>query len=141
MSRSLSLPPQVAKAAYDQRAAAAQVWSVDTDGSRLRVAQAIPPASSTRYAPLRASRALVLAGLHRYPVELELLPWSASRTELGMRPVGTGFRRFPPGPVVKAGHALLRRFDELLCWWAEQPLRELSAELGRSEGRLGTTSW
>jgi hypothetical protein len=128
MNRPVDVPPRVAVAAYDQL--------IDPEGAPLRaerarlvLAHALPTGTGPTYGPLRSARGVLTTGHHRHPVELELLPWSSRRTELGIRPLGTVFARFPCEPILDAGHQILRLLDELLTDWAHRPLRELLADL------------
>jgi hypothetical protein len=93
------------------------------------VTTALPCAPASAYTPLRASAAELLCGRRRYPVELELLPWSSTRAELGLRPLSTRTLRFPSDAMVSAGHLVLRHLGELMSAWADRPLRDLTAEL------------
>lgn len=128
MSHRLDVPPRVAMAAYDSLAHAG-AWTLELNRVRLVVRSTLPLAPGPGYGPLRRAAGVLAAGYHRQPVELELLPWSARRTELGLRPISTFAARLPSRTVLHAGDKMLRHLDELFTAWADQPLRELMAEL------------
>jgi hypothetical protein len=110
MSRRLDLPPLVAQAAYD-----AHFGSAERPGG-------------AGWRPLRRLPGVLVAARRRWPMELELLPWSEERTELGLRPRSRFPRVFPPEQVTLAGHELLDELAASMVEWAERPLSEWASE-------------
>src|SRR5947207_10654510 len=92
ISRTVDLPPSAASRAFDRVARAAGL--ADGRLSLERPGSPIPP-DGVHYWPLRTMTGrLRLGWLRSVPVELALLPWSAERTELSIRPTA---RRSPWG--------------------------------------------
>lgn len=126
MSRPLDLPPLVAQAAYDAQRfdAGVRVRSRAPRGW-LAVRGWARTSNGRGYRPYRAQPALIVASLWVWPVQLELLPWSSERTELGLRPMRGGVRGAPPQPVTAVGCEVLTRLAAHLREWADAPLRAL----------------
>jgi hypothetical protein len=138
MSCRLDVPPQVASAAYDERAGSLtdQRWEVEANAARLDLRGPVCRYSGSGWRPLRSQLGTLTVGRHRWPVELELLPWSRDRTELGLRPYGRRLRVSPPENGTLAGLTVLDRLAETIQVWADQPLRDW-AQGGRVQHRLG----
>lgn len=94
----LHLPPLTAQAAFDaQRDAAyidatAETWVVETTGTELRLVgngavERRGPGRPLRCAPGRLRRR---AGRVSVAVEVEVVPWSDRRCQVGIRPLGRG---------------------------------------------------
>lgn len=134
VSRVVDLPPLVAQAAYDaqfrDRDGGDRPVVLSVAAGRMLAAQVPQVPSPPGYHPLRVHPATVRAGLRRRAVELELWPWSGERSELGLRPVDRVFGRVPADQLLRTCHDLLDQFAASLRRWADQPLRELTAEIG-----------
>ena len=131
MSRRLDLPPLLAQAAYDAYVDDGDQgrWLVTTDTARLELSGPVrQPPAAPGWQPLRRQSGVLVAGRLRWPVELELLPWSRDRTELGLFPQSRLLRTFPPATVTLAGHELLRGLAASMHAWADQPLREWASD-------------
>ena len=136
VSRVIDLPPLVAQAAYDAEASCAAdgTWELAVGRARLTVGPPVRTQHGTGYQPYRSQRATVTTGLTGWPVEIELLPWSDVRVELGLGPMDSLLRRFPPDRVVNAEHALVDVLAARMRQWAEQLLAEWAADMSRCGG-------
>ena len=137
MSRRVDLPPLVAQAAYD----AVACESCERGSSRLILSGPVRHSSGTGWWPLLTQTGTLSVGRLRWPVELELLPWSGECTELGLRPLSQLLRAFPPESVTVAGLELLECLAERMNGWADAPLRNWACEFGSrspTRGRLPT---
>lgn len=134
MDRVVDLPPAIAAVCFDDVRAdlcadpanPAGRWSIRADEEVLELAgTGVLSSGQTGWRVLRRLHGSLRSpgGWVRLPVELELLPWSSRRTEVGLRPRG----RLGPGPgsfYVRGGNAVLDRLmDELhpaVAWgrWA-----------------------
>ena len=128
VSRVVELPPLVGQAAYD-----AQVRTLGEPPRQLVVSRSRLILQSVAFTdagrggqPLRRNPGHVVTRSQRWPVELELHPWSSRRVELGFRPLDGAWRRLPPDAVVNAGHDVLAALAVLMHAWAERPLTELA---------------
>lgn len=127
VSRLLELPPLVAQAAFDDLVSVTTdplQYTADGERARLMLRAPVEQLSGPGYRAFRCHRAVILAGWHRWPVELELLPWSAARVELGLRPLGVVSGRVPPSRITRSGHELLAVLAAALHAWADQPLAD-----------------
>ena len=123
MNRVVDLPPLVAQAAYDAHAhAPGGEWLLEASDARLLLRGPVRMSIGAGYQPYRSQPGTLITGWVRWPVELELLPWSDDCTEVGLRPMSRTFSRFPPDAVVRAGRRLLAGLEESMRGWAEQPL-------------------
>src|SRR5882757_4677929 len=78
MNRVLDLPPLVSQAAYDAQPPRSRIdapWMVTADGARLELRPPLRVTSGWRNLPYRAQRGTLVTRIHRWPVELELMPW------------------------------------------------------------------
>ena len=126
MSRRVELPPLVAGAAYDALACE----SYEGGSGRLHLRGPVRRFSGTGWWPLLSQPGTLSVGRLRWPVELELLPWSRDCTELGLRPQSHLLRTFPPESVTLVGLALLEHLAERMHGWADAPLRNWASEFG-----------
>jgi hypothetical protein len=136
LSRVLDLPPRVAQAAFDAvhahraRRGHPQSWDIQVEGGRLELSDrpvAAPPRAC--YWPYRQERGRIRSarwGLP-IPVELELLPWSDRRTELGLRVCG----HLPVSEslYLHVGHEALDVLAGELEAWALEELHDLERSL------------
>jgi hypothetical protein len=130
--RILDLSPLVAQAALDgvranrSRPEHPRNWSIQAEGGRLELhSRRVAPPPRPCYWPYREDRGRIRSarwGLP-IPVELELLPWSDSRAELGLRVCG----HLPVSEslYLQVGHAALDVLATELEAWALQELNEL----------------
>ena len=139
MNRVLDVPPLVAQAAYDAHTEQpGDEWVLSTANARLLLRGPVRTPAGAGYQPYRSQPGTLMTDWMRWPVQLELLPWSDLRTELGLRPMSRRFSPFPPDAVVRAGHRLLAALGENLLSWAEQPLVDWATSL--SGGAFAGTS-
>lgn len=139
VNRVLDLPPLVAQASYDALAQQSGGEGVLTaTNARLQLHAPVRMPVGAGYQPYRSQPGTLMTDWLRWPFELELLPWSDDRTELGLRPISRRFSPFPPEPIVRAGQRLLSALTENLLNWAEQPLVDWANSL--SDGALSGTS-
>lgn len=126
VSHFVDLPPLVAQAAYDDisQATTDSPWILHSATGRIVTRAPIKRWSGPGYRPHRSQRAMVLTRWHRWPVELELMPWSGQRVEVGLRSASEMFKRRPPDSVLRAEHELLATLAYELQAWADQPLAE-----------------
>jgi hypothetical protein len=126
MSRQLGLPPLVAQAAYDAVTSGSPEgrWLLRTASARLGLRGPVRHYAGSGWWPLRSQLGRLAVGRYRWPVELELLPWSSRRIELGLRPCSHLVRSSPPASVTQAGHDLLDQLAANMMLWAERPLRD-----------------
>ena len=131
VSRVVDLPPLVAQAAYDAETSCATdgTWELAVGRAHLAFARPARRQHGTGYQPYRSQRATITTGLTRWPVQIELLPWSDVRVELGLGPMNSFLRRFPPDRVVDAEHALVDVLAARMRQWANQPLADWAANL------------
>lgn len=130
--RILDLSPLVAQAALDgvhanrSRPEHPRSWSVQVKGGRLHLhGQRVVPPPRPCYWPYRQERGRIRSarwGLP-IPVELELLPWSDRRAELGLRVCG--HLPVSEGLYLQVGHEALDVLAAELEAWALQELDEL----------------
>jgi hypothetical protein len=134
LSLVIDLPPLVAQAAYDAQwctCGSCGSWCLTVASGRLLAR--VPRPVSRGDAPLRADKSIIVAGIWRWPAELELTPWSTERTQLGLRLIDLALLRRPPEHVLTAGYQALIGVSARLHGWSEQPLRELSVGAAVSE--------
>jgi hypothetical protein len=115
ISRVLAMPLEDAADAFDrlafQRADGSGRWTVWLPAVAMDVLGGIAPIEPPRPGIVWAARradARLRTGLHRIPVELEILPWSQEATEIGLRPLARpGFGLATWEPYLRAGiHAM-----------------------------------
>lgn len=129
MSRRIDVPPLVSQAAYDVHAgrSAGDGWAISVSAARLVLRGPVLRPSGAGWRALRSQGGTLNVGRYRWPVELEVLPWSSERTELGLRPCSRTLRAIPPDLVMRAGHELLDGLAASMRAWADQPLRDWAA--------------
>jgi hypothetical protein len=124
MSRRLDVPPHVARAAFDELHYAGGLgpWSLRTARWTLTLKGPVRVSVGESGQAYRVQRGLLRGPLRRMPVELELQPWSSTRTELGLRPLTRNLQ--------VAERCLMGGLDVLgvlageMCRWADLPLVE-----------------
>ena len=141
----LDLPPLVAQAAFDAaRLARASetrpaVWDIATATGRLELNGdgRIPPPPRPCYWSYRdvPGRIRSLGWQPAIPVGLELVPWSATRTALGLHVDGVPLLYADDRLYLEVGHAALKTLAGSLERWA---LHELTT-LERSLRNIGPT--
>jgi len=118
MSTTIDLPPHVAQAAL--AATTTSPFSIPAGAGQLR----LRPNLTLRHDWLLAVQPGVLVHkLQRLAVELELTPWSSSRTEIGLRPVPRVWTGWPSDALMRTGHLALQAIKAPMLAWADEPLR------------------
>ena len=141
LSRRLGVPPLVAQAAYDAEVpqGAHTVRASASPRARLEVRGRAAVTDGSRYEPYRAHDALLVYGARASRVRLELMPWSTSDTELGLRLLRSARAGTPPSKAyIAAGSALLEDLAALLRQWADEPLRQAVSGSGAAGDALNT---
>jgi hypothetical protein len=126
VSRVLDLPPLVAQAAFDAVRPSDPHGRGILVGGALRVAarEGYRRTSGARGMPYRSQPAvIVVARVRRWAVELELVPWSPRRTELGLFFMGNRLAALPSPSAVAAGVQIVELLRTKLEVWASEPLR------------------
>src|SRR5687767_13775337 len=97
MERIVPVPPEAAEAALDLAlldvgrgsAAGNGTWIFEVERGKFVVRAPSVRSNVTALSgvcPLRRTKGVIRSGLFRFPVELELLPWSETATAIGLRP-------------------------------------------------------
>jgi hypothetical protein len=147
ISRVVDLPPDLAKAAFDAVASecageSSRAWEVVVPGGLLELdGPGVVPLLAGGYAAYRKVGGVLRRGWSglgaSVPVELELLPWSASKTELGLTPMGSwGPRRLSVRRYLEVGGAALDGLRSAVRVWPDCLLGGL-AEDWEAELALG----
>ena len=132
LSRRLAVPPLVAQAAYDVEVPhGPHTVCVSTHPRvRLEVRRLASASDGSRYEPYRAHDALLMYGARASRVQLELMPWSTSDTEIGLRLLRGSRATTPSNAYFAAGSALLEDLAAHIRRWADEPLRQAVAASG-----------
>lgn len=104
-------------------------------GGRLELLGAGPVAPPPRpcYWSYREARGLVLTRWHApVPVRLELVPWSATRSALGLGLLGPPLWGVSDSVYVEVGGAALAALAAEMDTWATYELDQLEAQLHRA---------
>ena len=128
ISRLVELPPDLAKVGFDAVASecageSSRAWEVVVPGGLLELdGPGVVPLLPGAYAPYRKVGGVLRRGWSglgtSVPVELELLPWSASRTELGLTARGVrGPRRLSVRRYLEVGGAALDGLRSVVMDW------------------------
>ena len=135
ISRVVDLPPDLAKAAFDAVASECagetnRPWEVVVPGGLVELdGPGMVPLLSSGYGPYRKVRGTLRRGWSglgaTVPVELELLPWSDSRAELGLTAVGTYPRLVSVHRYLKVGGAAVDGLRSAITYWPDCPLEGL----------------
>jgi len=126
VSRVLDLPPLVAQAAFDAvRPSDPHARGTLVRGAiRVTAREGYRRTSGASGMPYRSQPAvIVVARLRRWAVELELVPWSSRRTELGLCFVKNRLAAPPSPSAVAAGIEVVELLGTKLEVWASEPLR------------------
>ena len=137
MSRTIDVPPLVAQAAYDDcvQQSTDEFGALADSSVRLELHGPIRRFPCSGCWPLRSRPGTLTVGRLRWPVALELLPWSTERTELGLLPGSRALRGFPPHVVTRGGHELLEQLAASMHAWADHPLRAWAADAAHDLNR------
>ena len=138
-TRVLELPPLVAQAAFDEvrraRHRTGPLWEVAVPGGRLelRGSGRVSPPPRPCYWSYREVRGWVLTRWHSpIPVRLELVPWSATTSALGLSLAGPPLLGLSESVYLEMGGGALAVLARELDAWALEELHELEAELRRA---------
>ena len=125
VSHRIDVPRLVAQAAYDEliQDTTSECWVLADSPVRLELHGPVRRFPGSGWWPLRSRAGTLTVRRLRWPVELELLPWSRERTELGLQPGSRALRALPPYDVTLAGHELLQQLAARMHAWADRPLR------------------
>lgn len=137
ISRLVELPPDLAKVAFDAVASecageSSRAWEVVVPGGLLELdGPGVVPLLPGGYAPYRKVGGVLRRGWSGLgaglPVELELLPWSASKTELGLTAMGgQGPRRLSVRRYLEVGGVALEGLRAGVTAWPDSLLRGLA---------------
>lgn len=143
LSRVLELPPLVAQAAFDAvgfdraRPGPGHVWAVEVPAGRLELAGSglVSPPPRACYWSYRDVPGLIRAAPWplAIPIRLELLPWSTTRTALGL-----GVRRLPllssDDAYIQVGVQALQLLSNELNAWGLHELHDLEHWLHAQSG-------
>jgi hypothetical protein len=133
ISRIVDLPPDLAKAAFDAVASecageSSRAWEIVVPGGLLELdGPGVVPLLPGGYAAYRKVGGVLRRGWSGLgaglPAELELLPWSASRTELGLTPMG-GLGPWRPSirRYLEIGGAALEGLRSAIMGWPDSLL-------------------
>lgn len=116
MDRFVDLPPSLARAAFLTQIERPQHIEA-TNGARLEIVDAPVGIGQTSYCPLLTQRATLYARWRRWPVEVELLPWSQRRCQLGLAP-RPRHGQLGSDRIFAAGHAILGILATAMLSWA-----------------------
>jgi hypothetical protein len=147
VARPLDLPPMTAVAAFDAHRDSASISETDklcagaTPGAKLRFIASCGREQSWPYQALRCTSGRLhhRRTLVSFPVEVEVSPWSATRSEVGIRPRGRTVpvtdcwlqRRYialAVGAAEELVHALERQVDD----WLRAQLRDPDSPITRA---------
>ena len=136
LTRRLGVPPRVAQAGFDVCLPLGRRTVVPTSGPRvhLELRSYCAVTDGTGYAPFRSCVGVLRSGFRSWTVRLELMPWSADDTELGLRRVG-GRGTASPG-YFAAGSAVLADVAAQVRRWTDEPLQDASTSVARAEDLL-----
>jgi hypothetical protein len=120
ISRVISVPPFVACAAYDDLLSDPSTLVIASDDNELRLdARSLRGNRTTR-----GKLGHIRTPGGRMTCLLEIEPWSARKTQLGLRPQRWGPRAWPNHRQLGGGHALLGALAAQIEDWSEAPLRD-----------------